>query len=54
MLAVNKGVSEATGYAPSFITQGREPNLPSALYDRETLATGRPTETPDENAKQTL
>jgi len=37
MLAVNTSVSEATGYTPSFITQGREPRLPSALYDRETV-----------------
>jgi len=47
MLAVNTSVSESTGYTQSFITQGREPRLPSALYDRET---GRPTETPEEKA----
>jgi len=26
-------------YPPSFLTQGRKPRLPSALYDRETLGT---------------
>jgi len=30
MLAVNTSVSESAGYTPSFITQGREPRLPSA------------------------
>ncbi|XP_070075715.1 uncharacterized protein [Drosophila takahashii] len=52
MLAVNSSISESTGYTPSFLTQGREPRLPSALYDRETLGTGRATETPDENAQK--
>ncbi|KAH8367401.1 hypothetical protein KR084_007701, partial [Drosophila pseudotakahashii] len=42
-------ISESTGYTPSFLTQGRESRLPSALYDRET---GRATETPDENAEK--
>jgi len=37
---------------PSFITQGREPRLPSTLYDRETVETGRPTETPEEKANK--
>jgi len=50
MLAVNTGISEYTGYTPAFLTQGREPRLPSSLYDTETLGTGRPTETPEENA----
>jgi len=50
MLAVNTSVSESTGYTPSFITQGREPRLPSALFDRETVGTGRLTETPEEKA----
>jgi len=40
MLAVNTSVSKSTGYTPSFITQGREPRLPSALYDREPVGTG--------------
>ncbi|KAH8358392.1 hypothetical protein KR084_003667, partial [Drosophila pseudotakahashii] len=52
MLAVNTSVSESTGYTPAFLTQGREPRLPSALYDRETLGTGRAAETPDENASK--
>ncbi|XP_070851563.1 uncharacterized protein [Drosophila suzukii] len=51
MLAVSTSVSESTGYTPSFITQGREPRLPSALYGIETVGTGRPTEAPEENAK---
>jgi len=52
MLAVNTSVSESTGYTPSFITQDREPRLPSALYDRETIGTRRPTETPEEKANK--
>jgi len=48
MLAVNTSVSESTGYTPSF----REPRLPSALYDRETVGTGRLTETPEEKANK--
>jgi len=53
MLAVNTSVSESTGYTPpSFITQGRELRLPIALYDRETLGNGRPTETPEEKANK--
>jgi len=46
MLAVNTGISESTGYTPAFLTKGREPRLPSTLYDRETLGTDRATETP--------
>jgi len=33
-------------------TQGRKPRFPTALYDRETLGTGRPTETPEEKANK--
>jgi len=50
MMAVTTSVSKSTGYTPSFITQGREPRLPSALFDRETVGTGRLTETPEEKA----
>jgi len=50
MLAVNSSISESTGYTPSFLSEGRGPRLPSALYDRETSGTGRVTEAPDENA----
>jgi len=45
MMAVNASDSQSTGYTPSFITQGREPRLPSALY-------GRLTETPEEKANK--
>jgi len=48
MLAVNTSTSESTGHRPAFLTQGREPRLPSSLYDKETLGTGRATETPEE------
>jgi len=50
MLAVNTSTLESTGHTPAFLTQGREPRLPSSLYDKETLGTGRATETPEENA----
>jgi len=52
MLAVNTSVSESSGYTPSFLTQGRERRLPSPLYDRETVETGRLTETPEEKANK--
>jgi len=52
MLAVSTSTSESTGHTPAFLTQGREPRLPSSLYDKETLGTGRATETPEENANK--
>jgi len=52
LLAVNTSTSESTGHTPAFLTQGREPRLPSSLYDKETLGTGRATETPEENANK--
>jgi len=52
MLAVNTSTSESTGHTPAILTQGREPRLPSSLYDKETLGTGRATETPEENASK--
>jgi len=48
MLAVRTSTSESTGHTPAFLTQGREPRLPSSLYDKETIGTGRATETPEE------
>jgi len=35
MLAVSTSTSESTGHTPAFLTQGREPRLPSSLYDKE-------------------
>jgi len=52
MLAVNTSTSESTGRTPAFLTQGREPLLPSSLYDKETLGTGRVTEILEENANK--
>jgi len=52
MLAVSTSASESTGHTPAFLTQGREPCLPISLYDKETLGTGRATETPEENASK--
>jgi len=52
MLTVNTSTSESTAHTPAFLTQGREPRLPSSLYDKETLGTGRATETPEENANE--
>jgi len=52
MLAVNTITSESTGHTPAFLTQGREPRLPSSLYYKETLGTGPPRETPEENANK--
>jgi len=37
---------------PKKLTQGREPRLQTALYDRDTVKTGRPTETPEEKANK--
>jgi len=36
----------------SVLTQGRVLRLPSSLYDKETIGTGRATETPEENASK--
>jgi len=52
MIAVNTSTSESTGHTPAFLTQGRESRLPSSLYEKETLGTGRATETPEENANK--
>jgi len=52
MLGMNTITSESTGHTPAILTQGREPRLPSSLYDKETLGTGRATETPEENASK--
>jgi len=35
MLAVNTTTSESTGHTPAFLTQDREPRLPSSLYDKD-------------------
>ncbi|XP_043861901.1 uncharacterized protein LOC122756589 [Drosophila santomea] len=51
-LSVNTSVAETTGYSPAFITQGREPRLPNALFDEQTAGTGRCTQTPAENAEK--
>ncbi len=50
MLAVNSSVSDSTEYALCFVTQGRDPRMPKALYDKETLGTGASQVTPSENA----
>ncbi|EDW53785.1 GM13176 [Drosophila sechellia] len=51
-LAVNTSVAESTGYSPAFITQGREPRLPNALFDETTTGTGKCIQTPGENAEK--
>jgi len=35
-LAINASVSDSTGFSPAFLTQGREPRLPTMLYDEVT------------------
>jgi len=35
-LAINASVSDSMGYSPAFLTQGREPRLPTMLYDEVT------------------
>ncbi|XP_070132608.1 uncharacterized protein [Drosophila bipectinata] len=50
MLAVNSAVSESTGYSPCFVTQGREPRMPRALFVENVLGTGVGQGTPTENA----
>lgn len=52
MLAVNTSVSESSGYSPAYLTQGREPRLPKALYDEVTVGTGSRNPNPDERAKE--
>jgi len=34
--AINASVSDSTGYSPAFLTQGREPRLPTMLHDEVT------------------
>lgn len=51
MLTVNSSILECTGYSLLFLSQGPWPLLPNALYDRETLGTGRQTESPEGNAE---
>ncbi|KAM8715068.1 hypothetical protein ACLKA7_002162 [Drosophila subpalustris] len=49
-LAVNTSVTASTGYSPAFVTQGREPRLPQALFDEVTIGTGQVAQEPRENA----
>jgi len=35
-LVINASVSDSMGYSPAFRTQGREPRLPTMLYDEVT------------------
>ncbi|TDG38790.1 hypothetical protein AWZ03_014789 [Drosophila navojoa] len=35
-LAINSSVADSTGFTPAFLMMGREPRLPSALYDEVT------------------
>ncbi|XP_017474103.1 PREDICTED: uncharacterized protein LOC108364776 [Rhagoletis zephyria] len=50
MLVLNTSVCESTGYIPAFLTQGREPRLPRAVYDETTFGTGQNSTTPNEKA----
>ncbi|XP_036343409.1 uncharacterized protein LOC118752628 [Rhagoletis pomonella] len=50
MLALNTSVCDSTGYSPAFLTQGREPRLPRAVYDKTTFGTGQNSTTPNEKA----
>ncbi|XP_070139202.1 uncharacterized protein [Drosophila bipectinata] len=50
LLAVNSAVSESTGYSPCFVTQGREPSTPRALFDENTVDTGAEPGSPTDNA----
>jgi len=49
-LAVNTSVTASTGYSPAFVTQGREPRLPRALYDEVAIGTGQASQEPEANA----
>ncbi|XP_073845881.1 uncharacterized protein [Musca autumnalis] len=52
MLAINTSVSESTGYSPAYLTQGREPRLPQALYDQVTTGTGARVILPEDRAAE--
>lgn len=52
MLAINTSVSETTTYSPAFLTQGREPRLPKALYDEVTVGTGARNPNPEERVTE--
>ncbi|XP_073816310.1 uncharacterized protein [Musca autumnalis] len=52
MLAINTSASESTGYSPAYLTQGREPRLPQALYDQVTTGTGAREVLPDDRAQE--
>lgn len=52
MLAVNSSASDSTGFSPCFVTQGREPRIPKALYDNDALGMGAAKATTPENAAQ--
>lgn len=52
MLAINTSASESTGYSPAYLTQGREPRLPQALYDQLTTGTGARIVLPEDRAQE--
>ncbi|KAM8701970.1 hypothetical protein ACLKA7_001281 [Drosophila subpalustris] len=51
-LAVNTSVTASTRYSPAFVTQGREPRLPQALFDEVTIGIGQVAQEPRENAEK--
>ncbi|XP_065354534.1 uncharacterized protein LOC135949001 [Calliphora vicina] len=49
-LAINTAKSDTTQYSAAFLVQGREPRLPTALYDEVTPGTGTADRNPQERA----
>ncbi|XP_041632343.1 uncharacterized protein [Drosophila kikkawai] len=50
-LVINISISDSTGFCPEFIVQGREPQLPGALYDEVTPGPSQAPRSPEAKAE---